>query len=407
MRRGATATAVLALAAVLSACGSTIAGTSAPGEIDVRTLNVGKYSTEPYHAHNDDYVPSFGVKREIAAMRLADHVATAYDIDPRLKTGYWPSAISTGTLPDALGRRADLQPIAERHKLAYGLVSNGSDKTFGLQVGADDWATKSTADETIIVSMIMQFPDAERAKLAATEFYDTDLAANPDNQAVPLSKYAGAQSYWRPGTPFLRTLQTHGSFVVAFLVSTPEANLGALTALAEKSYDTQLPMLDRFQPIPLIDVFQLRWDPDHLSSRILNFDNSTPRPSYTSRRIVTGRQGMLHFAKNREVAKTSLAALDSDALGVHEDAMVARTPDAATARKIVADLTVPYEKVRVAAAPANVPDAACAETKEPRFRNGHYTCVVAYHEYVGFVSAAKIDDVHQRAAAQYALFANS
>ncbi|WP_194817408.1 hypothetical protein [Nocardia sp. XZ_19_385] len=407
MRRGGTTAAVFLMAAALTACGSTVSGTSTPGEIDVRTLNVGKYATVPYHAHNDEIVPMFHVKRDIAAMRLADHVATAYDIDPRLKTGYWPYAITTGVLPEALGRRADLEPIAVRHKLAYGLETNGSDKSFSLSVGTDDWATKSAADETIVVSMVMQFPDADRAKLAAKEFYDADFAASPDNQPVTLSKYTGAHSYWRPGSPFLRTMLAHGSFVVAFLVSTPTANLDPLQALAEKSYETQLPMLDRFRPIPLIDVFQLRWDPDNLVSRTLADDDLTPRPSYSNRLVTAGRQGMLHFAKNREAAKAALAALNSDAFGMNEENLVARTPDAATARKIVADLTVPYEKVRVAAAPANVPNAACAETKNPRFKNSHFTCVVAYHEYVGIVSSAKIDDVHQRAAAQYALLANS
>ncbi|MEV6273857.1 hypothetical protein [Nocardia sp. NPDC051832] len=407
MRRGATAIAVFVVAAALTACGSTVSGTSAPGEIDVRTLNVGKYQTVPYHAHNDEIVPMFHVKRELATMRLAEHVATAYDIDPRLKTGYWPYAISTGVLPDALGRRADLEPIAVRHKLTFGLVTNGSDKSFSLSVGTDDWATKSDATETIVSSMIMQFPDADRAKLAAQEFYDANFAASPDNQPVTLSKYPAAHSYWRPGTPFLRTMQAQGSFVVAFLVSTPDASLDPLRALAEKSYDTQLPMLERFQPIPLIDVFQLRWDPDNLASRTLADDDLTPRPSYTNRLVTAGRQGMLHFARNREAAKASLAALNTDAFGMNEENLVARTPDAATARKAVTDLSVPYEKVRVAAAPANVPGAACAETKNPRFRNGHFTCVVAYHEYVGIVSSAKIDDVHQRAAAQYALLANS
>ncbi|MEU8896904.1 hypothetical protein [Nocardia sp. NPDC048505] len=406
-RRGATAMAVAGLAVLLTACGSTVTGTSTPGEIDVRTLNVGKYPTEPYHAHNEDYVPPFIALRDVAAMRLADHVATAYDIDPRLKTGYWPYVISTGLLPEELGSPAVLQPIAERHRLLYGLVSNGSDKKFSLTTGADGWPTKSDAEETVVVSMVMQFPDGERAKQAAAEFYAADFAASPDNQPVTLPKNTAAQSYWRPGQPFLRTMQVRGSYLVAFLVSTPGTDLTALQALADKSYESQLPMLDRLAPMTPIEVFQLRWDPDHLASRALDPNDSTPRPSYSSRLAVSGRQGMLHFARNREIAKSALAALNTDALAIREDVTVARTPDAATARKIVAELTVPYEKVRVAAAPANVPDSACAETKDARFRNGHFTCVVAYHEYVGFVSAAKIDDVHQRAAAQYALFANS
>ncbi|MFC9892374.1 hypothetical protein ACFVMC_01655 [Nocardia sp. NPDC127579] len=396
----------LALALALTACGSTVSGTSAPGEIDVRALNVGKYATVPYHAHNDEIVPSFQYKREIAAMRLAEHVATSYDIDPRLTSGYWPYSISTGVLPDALGRRADLEPIAVRNKLLYGLVTNGSDRDFSLSAGSDDWATKSTAEETIVVSMVMQFPDAERAQTAAREFHEASFAANPANQPVTLSKYPAAHTYWRPGTPFLRTLLARGPFVVGFLVSTPDTEPTALQALAEKSYETQVPMLDRVQPLSATEMFQLRWDTGNLVSRALPNSTATPQPSYSGRRVTVGRQGLLHFARDRAVAKAAYTALGTDAFGMTEDALVARLPDAAAARRIVADLIVPFEKVRVAAAPAQLPDSACAETKR-RGSGAQFTCVVAYHEYVGIVSSRTIADVHQRAAAQYALLANS
>ncbi|MGK8520531.1 hypothetical protein ACRS6B_02715 [Nocardia asteroides] len=81
--RSAAATLACAVAAaILTGCGSTTPGTAQPGEIDIRRLDTGNYPTEPPNAHDDDYQPLFIDMGKVAAMRLADHVASAYDMIP-------------------------------------------------------------------------------------------------------------------------------------------------------------------------------------------------------------------------------------------------------------------------------------------------------------------------------------
>ncbi|WP_328404686.1 DUF7373 family lipoprotein [Nocardia sp. NBC_00403] len=408
VRTCAIAMTAAALVLLVAACGSTVPGVSGPGEIDVRKLDVGSYPTVPYHAHNDDYAPSFFYRREVAAMRLAEYAATAHDIDPRLKTGYFPYSILPGVMPDKLGRPADLEPIATRNKLVNGFISNGSDKDFSLSIGVapDDWPKKFTADETIITSMIMQFPDAGLAERAAREFYEADLAVDPDqNQAVPLPKYGEAHSYWHPDSPFLRTMLARGPYVVAFLLSTPGVDLNALRTLAERSYDKQLPLLEQAKPLSTMEMLQIPWDTSHLYSRALN-PNKSLVPSFSTRQVLVGRQGMLHLSKDRELAENRLAAMNADQFATVESTMVAHTADAATARRIVTDRLTLTPVARNATTPANLPDSACVEN-EPSKSSYKFTCIVAYHEYVGFVSHRSLADAQKQAAAQYALFANS
>ncbi|WP_280299614.1 DUF7373 family lipoprotein [Nocardia abscessus] len=195
-----TATAALACAlaaAILTGCGSTMPGTAHPGEIDVRRLDTGNYPTEPPNAHDDDYQPLFIDMGKVAAMRLADHVASAYDIDPRMKYSWTPSSVSKGVLPGELGRPEDMKPIAERNRMMYGFHTNGSDQNISLF--ASGWPTKPRPNSTTVATTVMQFPDPERARQAATEFHDADLGAYRDqNEPVAGARPPPARAPWRP-----------------------------------------------------------------------------------------------------------------------------------------------------------------------------------------------------------------
>lgn len=400
-------TAALACCAtlLLAACGSTVSGTAQPGEIDIRKLDVGNYPTEPLNAHDDDYRPTFYEMREVAAMRLADYVATAYDIDPEMKYGALSWSISSGVMPDELGRPADLEPIAKRNKMIYGYKSNGSDNN--TTNFTSSWPTKRQPNSTTVSTIVMQFPDAERAKTAATEFYDADFGAyREQNQPVRLPKYADAHAHWRPDSPFLRTTMAHGPYVIGFLVSTPAPVLDELVALAEKAYRTQLTLLDQLPVLSEEQLLELPWDPDHLLSRALNPDK-TKRPSFDDSYALFGPRGVLHSTRDRDYASKRFTEMRADRFALSAGTLVVHTPDADTARKVVADRITPTPSAANAEPPANLPDSACVENKSSLSGSKRFTCIVAYREYVGFVAANQLADAQQRAAAQYSIFANS
>lgn len=399
-------TGALALAVLLGACGTTVSPTALPAEIDVRKLNVGKYPTEPRNAHDDAYVPNFYEMGKVAAMRLSDHVVSAYEIDKSMKYG-----LHSGTIPgrpDELGDWSAVEQIIKRNKMMFGFESQGSDNASTF-LAFPGWPVPSPAKSRYAATMVMQFPDADRARTAAAEFHEADFATFKDsNQRISLPKHPTAQSHWRPDAPVLRTVLAHGSYVVAFLVSTPETDLTALTTLADRAYDLQLAQLDQLPALIAAQTIDLPWDPDRLLDRVLDPDGKQLKPGYDDDDgFVSGSHGMLHFAKDRELADTRFGARNIGRFAALGRTPVIQLADDDAARAVVRDRITMTAVARDAAAPPDLPDSACVENQESATKSKRFTCIVAYHRYVGFVSANQLGDAQQQAAAQYALFANN
>ncbi|MEV0684102.1 hypothetical protein AB0I35_09570 [Nocardia sp. NPDC050378] len=405
--------AIAVFAVVLAGCGSEVTGTALPGEIDIRTLDVGSFPTEPVNAHDDDPAPDFYEMYNVAGMRIASHVIDAAVIDPRMKYGTGARAFSDGTTPWEFGDYDVIEPIAEKHKMLYGFLSAGasSDSTVSAMSG---WPMNEPTNEFTAATMVLQFPDADRATAAAQEFHDADLAAlEGRNQPVSIPGYPAARSHWRPDSPFLRTLLPHGPYVLAFLLSVDKPDQNALTALAATAYDKQIKALADVPILTDEEVYTLPFDPDHLLVRTLNPDQFT-FPGGDGSHTVTTRAGALHFAgtsgvplsPERDRIAEQFAAMNAEQVAFSHGTMTIRTTDPASAQRAVTDKLFPHHPKADAAAPPNLPQSACVEN---RTLDGakRFSCLVAYKQYVGVVGGSQLLDAHQRAAAQYALFANT
>lgn len=404
--------ALITAAVLVSGCGGAVSPTALPAEVDVRTLDVGPYPTEPSNAHDDDYVPDYSGRQRIAAARLANSVVSAYEIDSAMKYGRSATLFGATWAPDDLGERTANEAIIKRHKMVYGFETHGSDDTSYVST-YPDWPRRleSKPKQMYAATMVLQFPNAEQATAAAAEFYEADFARyREQNQPITLPKHPAARAHWQPGNGFARTTLAHGPYVVAFLLATTEADPNALAALADRAYELQLPLLDKLTPLSPDEVWDLPWDPDHVLKRVLNPDKAALRPDYNDF-YVTGKRGLIQFADNRELATDRLGAMNVIDFAVLGDTMVARAADSAAAEMIVTDRITPTPVAGEAAAPANVPHSACVENKVDSKLGGsnsrRFTCLVAYREYVGFVHSAQLVDAHQQAAAQYAVFANT
>ncbi|WP_147404105.1 DUF7373 family lipoprotein [Nocardia panacis] len=397
-----------AMIGLVTACGTTSQGTPLPGEIDIRKLDVGPYPTEPPNAHDDDYVPAFWVMRDAAAMRLIDYIASPYDIDPRMKFGWLTSHFTAGSLTEEFGPSAVAEDIARRNNLLFGVRVNGGDAA--TTVPAAQWGSKAEPNSTTAAIAVTQFAATEGARQAADEFYRAQLDAyGARNVPITIPKYPDAHAHWQPGVPFAWAMLAHGPYLVTLYLSVPTADADALTALAQKFFDTQLPLLDRLPPVSDEGMLRLPWDPDHLVARTLNPDK-IEGPSFVNGRKTFGERGVLAFAADREFVHNRLTAMDADKFAMIDRTMVARTANAETARRVVADRITLTRGADAAASPPNLPGATCIENKSiNRFDpfGRRFNCLVAYRRYVGIVAADQLLDAHQRAAAQYALFANS
>ncbi|MDO3647245.1 DUF7373 family lipoprotein [Nocardia mangyaensis] len=398
------------LTTVLTACGSTLSGAPLPGETDISTLDVGSYPTEPLNAHDDDPVPPFYKMYEVAAMRLADFVINSAEIDPAMKYGKRARSVSAGVTPWALGDDGVMSPIAKTHKLLYGFESSGASRDTSVNT-LGGWPSKRDDNELTASTMVFQFPTTEQAAAAAQEFHDADLAAQENrNQPVTLPDYPAAKSHWRPDSPFLRTLLPHGPYVIAFLLSVDTPDQQALVTLAQTAYAKQIEALDKTTPLSDKEVMTLPWDPDHLAMRTLNPEELTS-PDGSGFYLVTGRHGILHYSgdplpSDRGYIAEQLTKMDAQQVALSWGSIGIRTPDAETARRAVTEQLFPWQVEADADAPPNLPDSACVENRSLAAPK-RFSCILAYNEYVGIVSGNQLLDAQQRAAAQYALFANT
>lgn len=387
----------------IAACGSTSNGAAIPAEMDVRTLDVGSYTeaTIPlemrYTYHND-----LAGAANLALMRLADHVAIGPDIDPRLKFG-------TGSIPITDAERAtDILADAnkttlERNKMMFGFAAGASDKE-------SDASGKTPPNATFTTIVVMQFPDEEAAKQAAVELDQTDFdVAADENERVELSKYPAARSHWRPGVATIGSTLAYGKYVINLYLGTPEADPEALKDLATKVYTAQLPLLNQIPALSPVEMLFLEDDPDQMLRRTLNTDG-IGTPSIGQQAAFTLR-GYLHNVGpqdhwNRVMTESGVDRI-SKSTAMSSTSVVYRTRDAASAAKLSPQI-LEGNYAGPADAPKILPGARCGEgPKDDDFKTKRFRCVVTYRQYVATVESDQIQDAHQRATAQYALFANS
>ncbi|MGW4356059.1 DUF7373 family lipoprotein [Nocardia sp. NPDC004582] len=399
-------TALLAItAAAVAGCGSAVTGTATPGEIDIRTLDVGKYSTAPLDLRYE-YNPRTRLATELATQRLADHVVNGADIDPAFTFGTGVvSMTNTETATRVLANAT--APVLDANKMMFGLSVGHTDKQ-------PDKSGKTVEGSSFTTVTVLQFRDAAAAAKAATELDEADFAVSPDaNQRVTLPKYPDAHAHWRPGVASIGSTVAHGNYVVNAYVGVPDPELSKLTALATKVLDAQLPLLDSLPPLTPEGLLRLPFDADHMLRRTL-----TPGegflPDFQTMAVAEPR-GFLHrvadqgywrrIVTDNGIDRYSIAGADYDG-----PSMLFRTRDAQAAKQL-ATAIIEHGYSGVADAPAGFPDGKCGQTTatpaSSLTRIKRFRCTVSYRQYTAVVDSDQIADAHQRAAAQYALFANS
>ncbi|MFI9506395.1 hypothetical protein [Nocardia sp. NPDC052566] len=387
-------------AAVLAGCGSNAAGTAAPGEIDVRKLDVGTYSTTPLDIRYT-YNPRLQYAKQLAIMRLADNVAVGPDIDARFKYGTGGIAVTDST--KAIDVLADKnRPVVEKYDMMFGYATGSSEK-------APDKNGKTGKDSAFTTVLVMQFPDENAAKQAAAEIEETDFAIAADmNQRVSLPKYPDAHTHFRPGVSSIGSTMARGSYVINLYLGLPNADKAGLTDLAQKAYDAQVPLLDALKPLSREDMLlKLDYDPDGMLRRTLN-PTALGLPDTNSQAYYSLR-GFLSRNLDQDQLKRLMTEVGMDrysrSVSINESVLY-RTRDAAGAKVLLGKLIEGSYAAPADAVP-NVPGAKCgeraaADTKRKRFR-----CAVTYRQYTATAESDQLTDAQQRAAAQYALLANS
>ncbi|WP_280469709.1 DUF7373 family lipoprotein [Nocardia brasiliensis] len=398
--RAASITRGLALACValaaLCGCGD-VRGTALPGEADTRKFDVGGYPTAvPKIAPNLDPV---GYAR-LEGVRLADAVMSPHEVDDKYSAGA-SAQVHTGldTLTSYLAE--PVLPVLQNHGFVVGFSTGSADAVLPLTR-----ATEGSREREGLTVTVLRFRDKDAAKAAAAEMNAVDFALSPENAAVQLPKYPDSGAHWRPAVPTLGSTTAHGVFVISTLADARTTDLTRLIGITQKYLDAELPALDRFTPTPTTEFGTLQQDPDRVLTRALHPGGTVPQPDGQGEVVLTLR-GYLNYILDQSGRYPVLRRAGVDRVAMTPSVFVFRTRDAAAAKQFVTEsveLDSPADR-RAFDPPEDVPDALCLQsynvTKSAQFR-----CFVAYHEYAALIIGQQLLDTQQRAAAQYALFAN-
>ncbi|WP_433670719.1 DUF7373 family lipoprotein [Nocardia sp. CA-136227] len=404
----------------LAGCGIDTSGAAVAAEVDVRHFPIGNYSTDPLE-FRANYHRSVIDGTQLAIARLADSVVSGADVDPKFDQNLRVDVLST--LGSALRVLGDpVQSALEGNGMMFGFSASVGNRPLTRLQDPDSTYNYSLFGGTIPAPgadsfsiTVLQLPDRQRAQAASEQMAAADFGVAPDRNAhITLDRHPSAAAHWRPGVPTMAATATEGQYVVDVFTALPTPDLGALRELTDKVLDAELPLLDRTPALSAREVYRLNYDPDGMLRRTLHpfdflgihgLDEVTHSP-----------RGYLHLVENAGAWKPLLAANGVDRVSTaHKGALLLRTPNAKAATALWDGINgLPGEPVDK---PEGVPDVVCARNSARRtnswsgfetwYTDDTYVCNLHYDRYVARVASDQLLDAQQRAAAQYALLANS
>ncbi len=418
-----TALTAMFVTASLAGCGGQVAGSPAAGEADLQQLAVGNYPTDPLdvrYAHQHGSTDG----RALALARLADNVVIGADIDPTFSHNVlarWFDSLATAESSQVLA--GAVRPVLENNGMMLGFSAAASTRELPKTRQRDRSGNFSPFDgaegdpeATAFNVTVLQFPDQQRAQAAADQMEAADFAVAADqNVRVVLDKQKSAKAHWRPGVPSMAGTLAYGQYVVNVYAAQPKPDLNSLSELVEKVFAAQLPLLDRAPALSPHDIFRLDYDPDAMLRRTLHPDYFHLDPKNEATHTP---RGLIHFVDDQATWKKLFDDNGVDRISTASNGgLLMRASDAAAAASLWSEIKG-SSTGGSAESPAHVPDVFCStKTNEASgvFWSAYdvkstgtvYVCTLHYDRYVAQVASPQLTDVQQRAAAQYALLANS
>ena len=387
---------------LLCASACSVDGSPAPVEIDISTLDVGSYPTEPLDVDGSG-TPTDGPILE--GTRMAQAIATPYDIDSSLVYSWGSDVIETPKRASDTAAISNVNlPVLERHGMITGFDVAQADQAFPR-----DRPTIET-DATVTRIFLIRFPGADVARDAARDIEQTDFAVTPDNRPVDVPEYDQAHAHWRPGIKTMAATLAEGEFVVSVFVQHPTADGPAMADRLTEIFDAQVPLLADFEPTRPADIRDLPRDPDGVLRRTLTTGPRDQQLPISSRDYASwsGRATEVYRPLDNEALRTAWDAGSVDAVGISGSTNLFQFADATGAEDFgTAWIDSNPAGVDAQDGPPQLPGTRCAARAAVPDRPAVARCYVTFERYGAFVSGPTIEDARQQAAAQYALLVNT
>lgn len=393
--------------AVLPGCGT--AGTPRPQTPDLTVLDVGIFDAQPLTKPTES-TEKYG--RIIESARIAEAVINPLEFDVTLENSN-PAVLAnpiatTGILADVA------RPVLDRYAMVAGYSAGAIDCRTDVVGCPDIGRTKG------LRITVLRMRDAAAATAAAAEVEAADFAVSPENARVTISKYPQAHSHWRPTMPTLGVVVPQGVYLVALFIIHPTTDLAAMTTLATRVLDRQLPRLADFTPTPIEDLAALPLDTDDMLRRLLpdppgqwmyptttRVDRDVTAGfggTHEANGVVWGPGGADHLIRDEAQDRSRPDPAGIDRLAVSGYNEVERATDAVGARQYFENAAARSAKSNTRVEPpAGIPDARCFRVNHPNGMPAYHHCLVLDGRYVAGVVDPEEKTVKQMAAAQYAL----
>jgi hypothetical protein len=400
--------AALLTAAVLAGCGATASHEPQPSEahsaaaqakVDVQQLNTGDYTVTP--------LPPLGTAgtidagRRAEAHRMAPFVVGPWQVDPSLTKGAPPvSIIITDTDMSFFTGTLLLSPILRTASLA-GFVSDRHSTDEANPVTLRNGVVRLADDATAAAAVAdMVFWAQARPRESTTFPVLTEPIREIPVPGYPNSK-AVVQVYSDGGAIVqdVTVLTAHGPYLLAQVARSP-AGPDAAAALAARTLDLQIPLIDSMPPGDPSQYSALPLDPTGLVAR------TEPLPP-TEATPLSGTAYPPAGAAHGEDDPTASLKLWADA-GVDEISIgqttvyQARDADAAAALAgQLADAAAQRSSTQAAAPVPGMPASTCARVADATGLVPKYQCLATADRYVLKSSARDFTRAQQQLAAQY------
>ncbi|MEV0772317.1 hypothetical protein [Nocardia salmonicida] len=382
------------LTTVVAACGGPDEVAAIDVPVDLATLDVGNYPTQPRQV---GVVTNLDQGRFIEAERLGDFVPAPADIDPRFIHTNPTIASVFLDAEAALGKIMAVDQFAEvAPDFIGGFVSSA--ETEPKNMGLD------------MVNAVMIFPDAQRAATAAAELEKLDFGYAPNNQRIEIPGYPAATAHWQPDQQSIGSWFATGHLVIYtwfydyLKIYLEKVDKQVLLDLTRKSLDTIVPSVAKFTPTPSTELMTLQRDREGMLGR------TAPRvreDSWINPPGVYAGRTARHFLSD-PVSTTKMIDDFGIDLYANDGAEVYRARDIAGAQGVRDELGGLTRKFTASAPPKNLPSAKCKEYigRQQRIAIRFY-CAVSYDRYAAYVWSNQLLDAQQRISAQYALLVNA
>jgi serine/threonine kinase PknH len=393
---------VVAVAAGLGIWQLTSSKSSQKQAVDISKLDVGHYGTRPRPL-------SGAVTKEeggyLEAFRLAEGIANPYDVDPVMDHLYGNATPDPKTAATTIAGTGTplVQPVLEKYGMITAYIVEGISKR------VSDFAREPSGE--LLLLMLTSFPNDDAAARAATEMDTVDFAVNPENKGVTIPGYPQAKSHFRPGSPSIAATMASGRVVASVLArSDATPDLDYLRQRVQHTFDIQTPLMAKLIPGAEAGLTSLPLDPDNMLSRAFVAGD---QPKVSAGFGSMGPRAAALCADSQAVKDGLFKQAGVDRCAFSTDGQLIRARDETAANsvlpKIVDAARAEYIDHDVAP-PDGLTNARCFEQKQEIWAdnaNGRFVCLVSFGRYVASVWSNEEKDARQRAAAQYAILANS